>query len=205
MVLASTSFRLVTGLSSALSLLSFASDGRVASVVKCGAACRADERCGGFVWDVDAVAPCRFVVDPAVVGNVSTNVSAAYVMTNNYAGNSTLLEIPTPYLNWEQATLKCQSLNMRLVTYPMTNRDRAILTIRKLGWFYVDLKRQANGTYASSNRSMVLPSDYGFQWYPSNPDFGNEECMGMGGTPLLTFDRPCTATQDGQYTLFCMV
>ncbi|XP_047735573.1 uncharacterized protein LOC125177599, partial [Hyalella azteca] len=174
MVIVSTSFRLVTGLSSALSLLSFVSDGRVASVFKCGAACRADDRCGGFVWDVDAVAPCRFVVDPAVVGNVSTNVSAAYVMANNYAGNSAILEIATPFLNWEQATLKCKSLNMRLVTYPMTNRDRAILAIRKLELFYVDLKRQADGTYASSNKAMVLPSNYGFQWYPGNPDLGIE-------------------------------
>ncbi|XP_047737495.1 uncharacterized protein LOC125178243, partial [Hyalella azteca] len=153
MVIASTSFRLVTGLSSALSLLSF-------------------------------VAPCRFVVDPAVVGSVSTPVSAAYVMANNYAGNSTLLEIPTPFLNWEQATLKCNELNMGLVSYPLTNRDRAILTIRKLEWFYVDLKRQTDGTYASSNQAMVLPSNYGFQWYPGNPGMGNEVCMGMGGTPL---------------------
>ncbi|XP_018020404.1 uncharacterized protein LOC108676777, partial [Hyalella azteca] len=127
--------------------------------------------------------PCRFVVDPAVVGSVSTPVSAAWVMTNNYAGNSTLLEIPTPYLNWEEATQKCQSLNMKLVSYPLTNRDRAILAIRKLPWFYVDLKRQADGTYASSNQAMVLPSDYGFPWL--GPLYqGRGPCLVVGGTPL---------------------
>ncbi|XP_018014054.1 uncharacterized protein LOC108671085 [Hyalella azteca] len=124
-------------------------------------------------------------------------------MANNYAGNSTLLEIPTSFLNWEEATQKCQSLNMKLVSYPLTNRDRAILTIRKLPWFYVDLKRQTDGTYASSNQAMVLPSNYGFKWSPGNPNMGNEVCMGVGGTPMMSFDIACTNKH--LYTLFCMV
>ncbi|KAF2354037.1 hypothetical protein FHG87_015208, partial [Trinorchestia longiramus] len=58
-------------------------------------------------------------------------------------------------------------------------QDQVIIGIRARQWFFFDMKRQADGSYAATYSDLVLPSDYPFNWHPNDPHYGNEICMAM--------------------------
>ncbi|XP_047737867.1 uncharacterized protein LOC125178359 [Hyalella azteca] len=199
------SFRLVNLLASQLSLLAPPpSAGMPASLLHCAGLCLQDERCGGVAWLDNDPQSCRFVVDSTVPGATATLVSSAYAILSTDS-SATVVEIPFSGTSWQQAYDFCSGIGLRLVPYPVSLKDRAVMSIRSKTWVSVDLQRRSNGSYTALSSSLVLPANYPFPWYLKNPHYGMEKCLIVGNFPLAVYDFECSILDTAPKSTLCVV
>ncbi|XP_047739772.1 uncharacterized protein LOC108670346 [Hyalella azteca] len=200
------SFRLVSVLATRLSLLAPPpSAGRPASLLHCAGLCLQDERCGGVAWLDTDPQPCRFVVDSTVPGATATLVPSAYAILS-LDSSATVVEFPSPVYSWQETRDFCSSLGLKQISYPVTDKEKAAMSIRRRSRIFIDLQRQGNGWYTSVSSSQVLlPPDYPFPWDSTNPSYGTQTCLVIYGYPFQVYDFECNLVDSVPYAVICLV
>ncbi|XP_047739769.1 uncharacterized protein LOC125178926 [Hyalella azteca] len=135
---------------------------------------------------------------------MATLVPSAYAILSTDS-SATVVEFPFLANSWQKANDFCSGLGLKLVSYPVSLKDRAVMSIRMKPYFFVDLQRQIDGSYAALSSDLVLPSNYPFPWYPKNPDGGINICMAIADHPFTVYDFPCNLVGSGPYTAICAV
>ncbi|XP_018024770.1 uncharacterized protein LOC108680461 [Hyalella azteca] len=162
----------------------------VASQVACAARCSQHDACGGFQWNTDA---CRLVVDASVPGAVKGMLTNVFRL-NSYKTNYILYEFPLPPggISPTVAFETCRNNSMDLVPNPVTPKDRASLSIRLSGGFYIDMIRASNGSYVTWSSGVLVPDTDIYGWLPGEPEGGDQQCMAIGGYLSLYLDCLCS-------------
>ncbi|KAF2357985.1 C-type lectin fold [Trinorchestia longiramus] len=175
--------------------------GSMGSLLACGAKCLRTEVCGGFVYDLKATSMCSLVVDYDVVGAVKSTPSDVYRMVD-YKNKYKVFEFVLDYT----ATMSrkfCESRSMGLLSYPVTSRERATLSIRAGQYFFIDLLHRADRTFNVWSTGEYVKDSSFVQWSANNPNELKDSCVGLGYETLQYFDFLCGSDDPDPNTVFC--
>ncbi|KAF2363094.1 hypothetical protein FHG87_006142 [Trinorchestia longiramus] len=144
----------------------------------CGGLCSQNQDCGGFIFNKTEFPWCHLVVDASVAGAAANVWQAAYRMNTYRDGLFHLHGLPPTRMSWNETRQRCLDIGMDLPPYPISVRDRAVLSIQMNPWLSVDLHRTSDGKFlAMRDSSPVADSVVNSNMGRDQPDHEGSACI----------------------------